>query len=195
MNGTMEPSKGQSLSYAHPSALDKRPLSERINIRMVIFAVVVLFLLGWPIYTFVSASITHGIHSHGSYKEVDLKAMGQFEFDPIGGSLKDVPAQYRALDGQKLQLEGEIYDPSEAGDITHWQLVYSIQKCCFGGPPRVQERVFCSAPKGQSFHRGEGYNRVTGILHVTIKQLKNPDGTLGPVQEVYHLDAEKVEPI
>jgi hypothetical protein len=192
----MEPSQGQGLSYAHPSSTDKPPLSERINVRMIIFAVVVLFLLGWPIYIFVNASITHGIYNHGSYKEVDLKAMGNFEFDPIGGSLKDVPPQYRALDGQKVQLEGEIYDPNEAGDITHWQLVYSIQRCCFNGPPRVQERVFCSAKrKGQSFPRGDGYHRVTGTLHVAIKQQKNPDGTLGPVQEVYHLDAEKVEPL
>ena len=35
---------------------------------------------------------------------------------------------------------------SAAPKVPAFQLVYSIQKCCFGGPPRVQERVFVNAP-------------------------------------------------
>lgn len=182
------------ISYAAPGATGKRPLSERVNLRMLIFAGVVLFLLGWPVYTFLSETLTSGIHNRGSYSEVNLKALGQFDFDPTGGTVKDVPPQYRALDGKRVMLEGEIYDPTEAGAITNWQLVYSIQKCCFNGPPRVQERVFCTAPKGKAFRRGDGYHKVTGVLHVTLQRTKMPDGSLGEVEEVYHLDADGVEP-
>src|SRR5947209_11256216 len=160
MNSTMDTADDRPISYA-PAPAAKPPLSERVNFRMIIFAAVVLFLIGWPVYTFLSESLTGGIHNRGGFKEVNLKALGQFDFDPAGGSLTDVPAQYRALDGQKVLLEGEIYDPNEARDITAWELVYSIQKCCFNGPPRVQERVFCTAPAGKSFKlNSAGYHKV-----------------------------------
>src|SRR5215472_6448799 len=97
----------------------KLPLSERINFRVIIFAAVVLFLLGWPVYTFLSESLTGGIHDRGTYKEVDLKAMGNFVFDENTGTVNDVPATYRKLDGQKVLLQGEIYDLQEAGPGIH----------------------------------------------------------------------------
>lgn len=164
-----------------------------VNGRMLVFACLVLCLLGWPVYAFLSESLTHGIHDRGGYKEVDLKALGCFAFDPNRAGLGDVPPQYRALDGQKVLLEGEINDRFEADEITAWELVYSIQKCCLGGPPQVQERVYCTAPPGKSFQRGNGYHKVFGTLRVTCKQLRLDDGTLGPVTEVYHIDVERVE--
>jgi hypothetical protein len=172
------------------------PLAERVNIRMLVFAGIVLFLLGWPIYTFLSETLTSGIHDRGSYKEVNLKALGQFGFEPRGGTIADVPSQYRALDGQKVLLEGEIWAPHEAGsEITRFELVYSIQKCCFGGPPLVQERVFCTVPNGKlQYNSSGGYHKVLGTLHVTLRRDKLEDGRLGPVVEVYHLDALSVEP-
>src|SRR5256886_7104829 len=45
----------------------------------------------------------------------NLKAIGNFDFDRDSGKLSDVPPQYRALDGQKVLLMGEIYAPHEAG--------------------------------------------------------------------------------
>jgi hypothetical protein len=193
MNSTMNTANDRPISYA-PAPAAKAPLSERVNFRMIIFAAVVLFLIGWPVYTFLSESLTHGIHNRAGYKEVNLKALGQFDFDRDGGTLTDVPAQYRNLDGQKVLLEGEVFAPNESRNITSWELVYSIQKCCFNGPPRVQERVFCSAPSDKSFPiGGGGYHKVMGTLHVTLKHTKLPDGKPGPVEEVYHLDAESVE--
>jgi hypothetical protein len=185
------PAPRPPISYAAPGAGRKRPLSQRINIRMLVFAGIVLFLLGWPVYTFLSESLTGGIHNRGAYSEVDLKAMGQFDFDPNGGQISDVPPKYRALDGKKILLEGEIYDPTSAtNQTTNFQLVYSIQKCCFNGPPRVQERVFCTVPRGSLKYQDGVYHKVFGTLHVTCK--KNPAS--GEVVEVYHLDAEHVEP-
>src|SRR5438067_13238224 len=93
------------------AAVTKPPLSERINFRAIIFAGVVLLLIGWPVYTYISETITHGIHDRGGYKEVDLKQMGFFEMDPSNASLKDVPPQFRALDGQKVLLKGEVFAP------------------------------------------------------------------------------------
>src|SRR5438552_3722537 len=96
------------------AATVKAPLSERVNLRIVFFAALILFLLGWPVYTFVSETLTHGIHDRGSYKEVDLKALGFFEMDPSSATAKDVPKQYRDLDGQKVLLRGEVFSPYES---------------------------------------------------------------------------------
>jgi hypothetical protein len=174
----------------------KLPLSERINFRVIIFAAVILFLLGWPVYTFLSESLTHGIHDRGSYKEVDLKAMGNFIFDENAGKITDVPAEYRKLDGQKVLLQGEIYDLQEAGPGIHdFQVVYSIAKCCFNGPPKVQERVFATATKNAKVKYEYGvYHKVLGTLHVTTKRSTLSTGEQGPVIEVYHLDVDSVEP-
>src|SRR5438270_7868178 len=98
------PATPHPVSYATPQAA-KVPWSERVNWRMLVFAGVVLFLLGWPAYSFLSETLTHGIHDRGGYKEVNLKALGQFDFDPARATLADVPANYRALDGQKVLLE------------------------------------------------------------------------------------------
>jgi hypothetical protein len=188
-----EQAPNNSIPY-RPGEVAHVPLAERVNVRMLIFAGIVLFLLGWPIYTFLSETLTGGIHDRGSYKEVNLKALGQFDFEPTGGTVADVPSQYRGLDGQKVLLEGEIYDPQEAGkDITEFQLVYSIQKCCFGGPPRVQERVFCTVPSGKLQYQYGVYHKVFGTLHVTLKREKLKDGRT-EVVEVYHLDAIHAEP-
>jgi hypothetical protein len=180
-----------------PRAPTKLPLSQRINFRIIIFAGIVLFLLGWPVYTFLSETLTHGIHNKGSYKEVDLKAMGNFEFDRDTGTINDVPKDYRNLEGQKVLLSGEIFAPREAGpNVEQFELVYSIQKCCFNGPPRVQERVFSTVSKTNKNVRvrGEGYHKVMGTLHVTVKRDKLPNGELGGVTEVYHLDVDSIEP-
>ena len=170
----------------------KIPLAERINFRMLFFAAIVLFLLGWPVYTFINESLTHGIHNRGSYKEVDLKAIGNFQMDPAEATVKDVPPQYRALDGQKVKLSGEVYAPYDAGrGISTFTLVYSIQKCCFNGPPRVQERVFATVPNGKTVeYSGGGYHDVVGTLHVTMKK----DDKKGEVTEVYHIDVDSMEP-
>ena len=73
------------------------PITERVNFRVIVFAGVVLCLLGWPVYTFVHETLTQGIEDHGSYVSVDLKSMGNFLFDGTNGTVNDIPARYRAL--------------------------------------------------------------------------------------------------
>ncbi len=167
----------------------KIPLSERINIRMVLFIGIIAFLIGSPVYILISEQLTGGIHHSGQYYEVNLKAMGNFTFDGNNGTINDVPQQWRDLDGKKLSLVGEIYAPSEASNEIHrFELVYSIAKCCFGGPPKVQERVFCVVPNNGTIEYQGGFANVKGTLHVKIAK------DAGAVTSVYVLDVESVEP-
>ena len=170
----------------------KPPLTQRINFRALAFVSIIVFLVGWPIYTFVSETVTHGIHYHGDYKEVDLKAMGFFQFNPKTAQLQDVPAVFRALDGQKVLLTGLVKPLLQSGpDITEFAVLYSEScQCGFSGPPQVQEKVFATAAPGARLHYDrEGYYEVLGRLHVALKHEGDE------VTEVYHLDAESIKPL
>src|SRR5918993_240852 len=87
------------------------PLSERFNFRMIGFALVVLLLVGYPMYVYVDSAVSGGIKEAGDgYKAVELQAMSSFLFDQNKGTIDDVPAKWRELDGQKVILEGKMVD-------------------------------------------------------------------------------------
>lgn len=169
----------------------KIPLRQRFNWRLVGFVAVVLVLLGYPAYLYISDAVTGGMRQVGDYTEVNLKALGNFPFDAAAGTINDVPARWRELDGKKVQLEGEIWAPNEAGDsMTRFELVYSIAKCCFGGPPKVQERVYVVVPPEIRIpNLTNSFARVTGTLHVA------PRSDAGQVVELYTLKLDKIEPM
>ena len=169
----------------------KVPISGRINLRMILFVGVVLLLVGYPVYWYVESEVTGGVRQAGGLHLRRSESAGNFPFDSTNGSAKDVPARFRSLDGQKVLLEGEVWVPNEAGDrMTRFELVYSIQKCCFGGPPRVQERVFVQVPKQMHVpNLTNNYVRVTGTLHIDPKN----DG--GQISELYTLSLDRIEPM
>lgn len=166
-----------------------KSFAEKLNLRITIFGAVVLFLVGMPIYIFAKASITGGIEDAGDFKIVDLKALGNFPFNENTGTVNDIPERYRALDGQRVQLQGQVFAPDEAGDrMTRFQLVYSIQKCCLGGPPQVQERVFVEVPPDlQVENLHQEYASVIGTLHIDLTR------QMGHATRVYVLTLASIE--
>jgi hypothetical protein len=172
--------------YASPAtAAPKR--QPRFNVRLLVFVLAIsapfLYIVGSAIWS----SVTGGISDRGAYKEVDLKLLGNFNFDDRTGTLENVPAQYRALDGQKVLLRGYMFSPETAGDKgLKFQFVYDVNKCCFSGPPLVQERVFVKASKEVPIYDQYTLADVVGTLHVRL--VRSQPG--GPVISVYDLDAE-----
>lgn len=163
------------------------PQRSAVNWRLIVF----LFALSLPFVGFGYLILRPGIVRHGDWYEVDLKTLGNFPFDPAHDDVSAVPRQFRELDGKRVQLSGFMYDVNSAGSTTkNFQFVYNIQKCCFGGPPRVQERVFAHVPNGSVEHY-DLYTLVdlTGILHVRV--VRDP---AGGVSSVFDLDVEKAEP-
>ena len=63
----------------------------------------------------ISPLLSGGITDHGSYAEVDLKALGYFPFDQRYGRTEDVPAKFRALDGRRVVMKGFMYSGDSAG--------------------------------------------------------------------------------
>lgn len=170
------------------TAAAKMPISERINFRIVGFVGVMALLIGSLAWFTLSSFFSKGIHDRGTYKEVDLKMLGYFDFDGINGTIDDVPKRYRELKGQRVLLRGEMYSSEAVDQAARFQLVWSIAKCCFGGPPKVQERVFANVRRGTVPLYG-GIVAVTGILRVDIRKEE------GRIVSVYELDVEKVEPL
>ncbi len=170
----------------------KRPLSERINFRLLTIIAVFSLLVGIPVYSFIKIQLTHGIAKNGQRYDVDLKKMGYFPFNDSTGTLNDIPPDYRSLDGKEVALEGFIYPTDGSGDQVHsFQLVYNIQKCCFSGPPQVQERVFAVVPNNGMVDYSTEEIRAIGTLHVIL----NRDQETGKIITVYTMDIKRVEPL
>ena len=165
--------------------------ASRVTPRMVFFILVVLLLVGYPVYVFLESALTGGIRDRGGYKEVDLKAMSLFHFDQESGTIEDVPQKWRELDGQKVKVVGEMWDPYSAGNqVVGFQLVYSIAKCCFSGPPQIQHFVQARVVPGKSVGYDTGPVEVTGTLRVNVTR-----NELGKITGVYHLEVESARPV
>jgi len=168
----------------------KVPLTERINMRLIVFTVVMLAVIGYPIYLFVDEAVSGGIHDRGDYKEVNLQAMSTFSFDQQNGTVDQIPSKWRDLDGKKVVLTGEMWAGGAAVDeVTHFDLVYSKTKCCFSGPPQVQHFVKSHVVGDRRVPYYDSQVRVTGTLHINVQ--KNPE--TGAVASVYSLDVDQVE--
>jgi hypothetical protein len=172
-------------------AAAKVPLSERINFRLVGFIAVIVVLVGYPVYVMLDQQLSGGIkHAAGGYKEVNLKAMSTFTFDQVNGRIEDVPQKWRDLNGQKVILRGEMYEPLGANqdDVQKFDLVFSIAKCCVTSTPQVQHFVKSQVLPGKSIRFYDVPVEVRGILRVDVKREE------GRVSQVYALDVESVRP-
>jgi hypothetical protein len=147
------------------------------------------FVLIYPVYCVLEAAITHGIHPQGGLLVVDMKAMSDFTLDQVAGTDDQIPRPYRDLDGKRVMLAGEIWAPdTAAANLDRFSLCYSINNCCFAGPPRVQHFVKATVLPGRAVQYLPGVVSVIGTLHVGVERAD------GAVASVYRLDVEKVEP-
>jgi hypothetical protein len=146
-----------------------------------------IFLFGYPIYIYTDTLITGGITRRGDLLVVDLKALSSFEMDQDAGTTQDIPLRYRQLDGKRVLLIGQMWDPYVAdGQIRIFTLVYSISNCCFNGPPKIQHFIQATVPPGQAVEYSPDFVDVVGTLHVGVQAAE------GHVQSVYRIDVEKV---
>jgi hypothetical protein len=180
------PGRGNSnlINYANRTT----PKQHGINVRLVLFMIV----LGLPVagisWVAVRGMLNKGITWHGDYAAVNLKALGNFPFDKDSGVRDDVPQRWRDLDGKKIELEGFMFSPNSARQGTEYEFVYNVQRCCIGGPPQVQERVYCHCPPQTPIFAQSDYARVVGVLHVRVVRDKT-----GSIHSVFDLDVQHQE--
>jgi hypothetical protein len=183
-------STAASAPGAAPAAAPLPARRPRVNFRLVMVLALVALPFLYFGYVIVDQALHKGVVNRGNYYEVDLKSLGYFPFDPAKDDLNDVPRQWRDLDGKRVALVGEMYTGgSAAPKVRGFELVYSIQKCCFGGPPKVQERVFAKVPNNGTVPYFWQPVRVVGTLHVGVRR----DET-GQIVSIYDMDVENVDP-
>lgn len=163
--------------------------SEGFNFRILLFALVVLvpvLALGWIYWQNASSGGIRDLPD--GYKLVDFKSMVTFNFDQATGTAADIPEQYRALDGQKVQLRGQIFDPDTVGSkVQNFQLVYNRGECCFSGEPQVEHFVHAKA-EGDAVDYYNGFVDARGTLHVDVQSDANG------VKQVWRMDVEEIKP-
>ena len=161
------------------------------NPRVLIFVLVLGAIIGTPVYMYLDQVMTGGIKTLANgYTEVNLKTISLFPFDQQLGVTSDVPERFRALDGKKVVLVGEIWAPDAAGDaLNHFDLCYSITKCCFSGPPQVQHFVKSTSVAGPLPYYS-GLVRVKGTFKVDVTRDKD-----GKITGVYHVAVDSVDPV
>lgn len=161
-----------------------------MNARIFLFALVALALIAFPAYVFIDEKLSGGIKPHGDVLQVNLKAMSTFDFDQQDGKLQDVPQKWRDLDGKRIEVEGEMYQPAEAGGrIAAFDLVYSIANCCFTSAPQIQHFVKARVKDGAEVDMYSGLVRVVGTLHVKVVKSE------GKIVQVYALEVESVKKV
>ncbi len=111
----------------------------------------------------------------------------RINYAPLQPESKDsveVPASAMALDGQKVFIKGFVYPSSQMHGIRTFLLVRDEGSCCFGGDPKVTERiqVTLADPAGMSY--ASGLHKVAGVFHVRPM----PQAVDGPGGVLYHLD-------
>src|SRR5829696_8911139 len=87
-----------------------------VSVRLVVLLALVALPFLYFGYVIVDQSLNGGVTKHGNYYDVDLKSLGYFPFDPAKDDLDNVPARWRALDGKRVALAGEMFVPGSAGD-------------------------------------------------------------------------------
>jgi hypothetical protein len=183
------------ISYQpRPLPAGNPPLLQRINWRVLVFVAVIILPIALLFFWWLNEALSGGIHDHGAYKEIDLKAMSSFDMDQTNAKMEDIPEKWRALEGKKVLMMGEMWAPNYAGDsarLNYFQLVYSKTKCCFSGPPLAQHFVDGNVVKGSHVYYYDVPVKVLGTEHIFVRK----DPTTGVIKSIYHVDVEKVTPI
>ena len=94
------------------------------------------------------------------------------------------PPDAMALSGKKVFIKGYVYPGERTNGITEFLLVRDQGSCCFGGNPKVTDRIQVSLADPNGFAFSNGLFKVAGVFRVTPASRAIDAG--GAV--LYHLD-------
>jgi len=122
------------------------------------------------------------------YDVIEVKALSNFALDQTTGTIDDIPAKWRALDGKPVEVTGDVV-PLGGGPTPH-QVCLGFVPPHYRGPPLAQRFVLANAREGKSFVVPD-FDSITvaGTLHVAVA--RSADGQL---MSVYTMDVDRIEP-
>lgn len=96
------------------------------------------------------------------HTKLDWKQLGGFRYQEGG----EVPAEIRALHGQKAGIAGFVLTTGESEGMREFILLESLWGCCFGGVPDVNQTIVVRLPAGRELDYTAAPVLVTGTLEV-----------------------------
>ena len=93
-----------------------------------------------------------------------------------------VPQSALDLNGKKVYIKGFVYAGSQTAGIKNFVLVRDAGTCCFGGNPKVTDRIVVTLGSASLIYT-KNVARVSGVFRVNTAQAP---GGIGVVY--YHLD-------
>ena len=96
------------------------------------------------------------------HSKLDWKQLGGFRYQEGG----EVPAEIRALNGQKAGVAGFILTTGESEGMREFILLESLWGCCFGGVPDVNQTIVVRLPAERAIDYTAAPVLVTGMFEV-----------------------------
>ncbi len=110
------------------------------------------------------------------------------ELQPADGDPADaVPDSARALDGRDVLLKGYMYPGKQQQGIVQFLLVRDQGDCCFGGNPKITDRVLVHIADPAGIEFSPRLKKIAGRFHV---RPVGTDALAGGV--LYHLENASV---
>lgn len=78
-----------------------------------------------------------------------------------------IPPEAKELDGKKIFIKGYVYPGLKKEGITEFLLVRDNGTCCFGGNPKITDRIQVSLADTNGVTYSQGLFKVAGTFHVT----------------------------
>lgn len=100
-----------------------------------------------------------------------------------------IPPLARKLDGQKVFIKGYVFPGAKPNGIKEFLLVRDKGDCCFGGNPKLTDRIQVTLKDPLRLTRNLRVNKVAGTFRI-----RPADGAVdagGAV--IYHLEADHLE--
>ena len=94
-----------------------------------------------------------------------------------------VPQSALDLNGQKIFIKGFVFAGSQSAGIRKFVLVRDAGTCCFGGNPKITDRIVVDLATAQGMMYTKQIARVCGVFRVTPEPAPGGIGTV-----FYHLD-------
>jgi hypothetical protein len=129
-----------------------------------------------------SVSIRYARELPDGYERIHYGLLQPLDGDPADA----IPDSARAIDGRSVLLKGYMYPGKQQHGITQFLLVRDQGDCCFGGNPKITDRVLVrlsdpANPKGIDFSP-----RLTKIAGTFVVRPTMSPGLDGGV--LYHLE-------
>jgi len=123
----------------------------------------------------------HATEVPAGYNRVDYSLLQPQPDDPPNA----IPPEAKELDGKKIFIKGYIYPGLRKDGITEFLLVRDQGTCCFGGNPKITDRIQVAlAPGSKGFEFTSNLFKIAGKFRITEpKQAIDAKGIV-----FYHLD-------